>query len=368
MIVVWTGYGERQGVDAIGRARALAPHARVLALTPDPVPHDDVARATRAGAVGFVDVGAAPDKIVEAIHAVRDGRDWFEPSETKAVLQAVAGDLDTTVQERRSRLIGIAVGLVPITGTIAALLSLLYRRYLGQIGVRPVDIAIDPASRVVDAISSIFFLFGFFGPLLFVGAGLQIARDSPVDRGPLAWLLRRRRTARIVLSTLLIVAATLLTVGFDLILILLVGPLVALALLATALDLSDELPRGLRLDRIRQRRAVWGDLVALGLFVAALSVESFVIGPKFDTTGVDGYLMPQVTTPARRMGLSASTDRRRAPRSVPRAASDVVVSRPCLRKGDGDTRAGQGPVRHLTAPQINETSGWRPQSGLRCRR
>ena len=49
---------------------------------------------------------------------------------------------------------GIMIGLIPLTGMVAALMSYLWRKYLGQIGVRPVDLAIDPTSRVVDAIST----------------------------------------------------------------------------------------------------------------------------------------------------------------------------------------------------------------------
>ena len=313
VLVVWTDYPEGGGIDAIGRARALAPDVPVLALTPDPPPHDDVALATRAGAAGFVDAGATSAEVDGAIRALHRGGDWFPSSQTKALMTSVAGDLDTTRSERQSRLIGIAVGLVPITGAIAALLSLLYRSYLGQIGVRPVDIAIDPASRVVDAISAIFFVLGFFGPLLFVGTWLSMLRESAFGRGPLGRLVARPRTAKAVLSLLLLVAASLLTLGFDLILVLFVGPLVAIALLARALDLDDELPRALRLERISPRRAILGGVVALGLFIAGLSVEALIIGPQFGSDGAEGYLMPQTigfkATPMRVLDVDSGRER-----------------------------------------------------------
>ena len=292
VIIVWTGFAEGRGIDAIGEARALAPEAAVLALTPDPPPHGDVALATRAGAGGFVDIGVHPSELVDAIRAVDSGVDWFPNDDVKQVLAAVAGDLDTTRHERQSRLIGIAIGLVPITGAIAAMLSLLYRRYLGQIGVRPVDIAIEPASRVIDAVSALFFLLGFFGPLLFVGTWLTLLRGSPLNRGPIAWLLERRRMASLVLTVLLLAAASLAAVGIDLVLVLVVGPAVAVSLLARALGLESELPRILRLEGYSQRRAIAGGVLVVGLFVAGLAIEALFVGPSFNTSGAQGYLMP----------------------------------------------------------------------------
>ena len=60
VVLIDTGFPERHGFEAIETTRALAPDAAVLALTPTPPPYDDVARATRAGASGFVDVDAGP--------------------------------------------------------------------------------------------------------------------------------------------------------------------------------------------------------------------------------------------------------------------------------------------------------------------
>lgn len=293
VIVVSTAFPERKGVDAIGEVRAIAPGAAVLALTPDPPSHEDVALATRAGARGFVVAGTVPAEFLEAVLTVNRGGNWFPPEETKSVFTAVAGDLDTTAQERRSRLLSIVIGLVPVTGAIAAVLALLYRRYLGQIGVRPVDIAIDPASRVVDAVSVFFLLLGFFGPFLFVGSWLDILRESPLNRGPLARLLAKPRLSHFALSLLVLVAVTLLALGINVGLIVFVGPLVGFSLVARALDLSEELPLALRLERIGQQRALFGGGMVSVLFLASLSFEAFVVGPRFDSQGVDGFLLPR---------------------------------------------------------------------------
>ena len=66
VVLVDTTYQGHRGFDAIAEVAAHAPAARVLALTPDPPPHADVARAARAGAVGFIDVNAEPSEFADA--------------------------------------------------------------------------------------------------------------------------------------------------------------------------------------------------------------------------------------------------------------------------------------------------------------
>ena len=44
--------------------------------------------------------------------------------------------------------------------------------------------------------------------------------------------------------------------------------------------------------RNNPRRAVTGGLVVAALFIAGLSIEALVIGPRFGTTDVEGTLMP----------------------------------------------------------------------------
>lgn len=66
---------------------ARAPETRVLALTPDPPPHADVARA---GAVGFIDINAEPAEFAAAIDTVASGDYWMPPDVTRAVLAVPA--------------------------------------------------------------------------------------------------------------------------------------------------------------------------------------------------------------------------------------------------------------------------------------
>lgn len=294
VVLIDTGFPEGGGFEAIGQVIALASGAGVLALAPDPPPPDHVARAARAGAAGFVDVDAEPGEFAAALNSVARGGTWFPEEAVRGVLSAVADDLDTTSAERRSRMTGILIGLIPVTGVIAALLTYMWRKYLGQIGVRPVDLAIDPASRVVDAVVNLSFVLGVFGPLLFVGSWLDLLRGSGADRGPIAWLLEKPKTAHIVASVGVLAVTGFMAIGPDLFLVMVIGPTVAIAVIARAAELTDELPRFLRLEKIRPMRMLVGTGAALFLFMALLAGESLFIGPELGTRGAGGWIAPRV--------------------------------------------------------------------------
>jgi DNA-binding NarL/FixJ family response regulator len=294
VVLIDAGFPEGRGFEAIGQLIALATGAGVLALTPDPPPPDHVARAVRAGAVGFLDVNAEPDEFAAALTAAAKGGTWFPDEEVRGVLSAVADDLDTTSAERRSRMTGILIGLIPVTGVIAALLTFMWRKYLGQIGVRPVDLAIDPASRVVDAVVNLSLVFGVFGPLLFVGTWLDMLRGSGADRGPIGWLLEKPKTAHIITSVGVLAVTGLMAIGQDLFLVMVIGPTVAVAVTARAADFTDELPRFLRLEKIRPRRMLVGAGAVLVLFMALLAGESLLAGPDLGTRGEGGWIAPRV--------------------------------------------------------------------------
>jgi len=294
LVLIDTAYPDGRGFDAIEQVLALAPHAAVLALTPDPPPHDQVALSVRAGAAGFVDVDAHPDEFAAALKAVMEGGTWFPDDEIRDVLADVAGDLDTTSAERRSRMTGILIGLIPVTGAIAALMAYLWRKYLGQIGVRPVDLAVDPASRVVDAIVALSTVLGVFGPLLFVGSWLDLLRGSRADRGPIAWLLEKPRTAHLLASICVLAITGFMAIGPDLLLVLVIGPAVAVAVIARVADTSDELPRFLRIEKVRPMRMLVGAGVALVLFMAVLGGETLLVGPNLGPGGAGGYIVPRV--------------------------------------------------------------------------
>ncbi|MGI9611327.1 MAG: hypothetical protein ACR2QO_00340 [Acidimicrobiales bacterium] len=269
---------------------ARLPELRVLALTTAPPRHDDVTRAIGAGAVGFVDVDAEAADYSDAVRAVHAGDVWLPDVATTMVLRGVASDLAVTVAERRSRLVAVALGLVPVAGALAALLSLLWRRYLGHLGVRPVDIGIDPSSRVVDAISTISFLLAVFGPLLYIRNWLDAAKPAVGERGS-RWLDGHRALTSAMAGAILLFGAAVLSIYADLVLVVVIGPIVAISLLAAVADLTAELPRAFRIEFVRPRRAALAAVAITVLFLTGLSGEVLLRGPAFNERGVDGGLV-----------------------------------------------------------------------------
>ena len=269
---------------------AELPELRVLALTSSPPRHDDVARAIGAGAVGFVDVDAESTEFTAAVRAIYAGETWLPGPATRTVLRDVASDLEVTATERRSRLVAVALGLVPAAGALAAILSLLWRKYLGHIGVRPVDIAIDPTTRVVDAISSISFLIAVFGPFLYIRSWLDAAELALGERRS-RWLAEHRTFVGAVLGVVIFVIAAVLSVYADLVLVIIIGPVVAISLLATTLDITAELPRVLRIEFVRPRRAAYAAVAIVILFLSTLSADVLLKGPQFDEKGAEGGLV-----------------------------------------------------------------------------
>ena len=299
VLLVDTEFPDRAGIDAISEALVHAPDLQVLALVADPPPHDQVALAARAGASGFIDVDAPPSDFAAAISAASEGDSWFPPSDTEAVLRSVADDLDTTAAERRSRLTGMILALVPITGLIAAVQTRFWRAYVGRIGVRPVDLAVDPASRVIDALVVMLLVIGFFGPLLFVGNWLDLLRKSKFNRGWFARFLEHRKTAHLVASLLWLAFAWLLAQGVEMGLVVVVGPVVTISIFAKVLDANDEIPKFVRITGVGPGVAVAGAFVAFIAFFGLLSYEVFIVGPDLRTDGEHGYVTPRV------LGLNA---------------------------------------------------------------
>jgi hypothetical protein len=183
---------------------------------------------------------------------------------------------------------------VPLTGFIAALQTGLWRTYLGRIGVRPVDLAVDPASRVIDAIVVLLLVIGIFGPLLLVGNWLDLLRESRLNRGLFAKFLGLPKTAYVVVSGLWLVVASLLAQGVDLGLVLIAGPAVAIAIIAKALNANSEIPKPIRIEGIRSGAAIAGALLALLAFFGVLAYEVFIVGPDLRIDGEHGFLTPRV--------------------------------------------------------------------------
>lgn len=291
--LVDTSYEDGKGFDAMSEILAREEDVQVVALTPDPPSLEDVALATRAGAVGFIDVNAEPNEVADVLREVADGGTWLPEDLVRTALTQAADDLDVTADERRSRLNSILIALIPLTGILAATLSFLWRRYLSDIGVRTVDIAVDPGSRVVDALITLSVLLGVFGPLVLIGNWLDLLRRSAANRGPIRWLLARRALAWMVAAALLLTGIALLLAGTKVLIVVVLGPLVAMALIARALELDEVLPAVLRIKASPTRTLV-GGAVVLVLFLGALTVEVIAVGPQFGNTGAEGVLAPTV--------------------------------------------------------------------------
>lgn len=292
--LVDTSLREDEGFSVMERLETREPQIPVVALTPEPPPHDHVALAARAGAGGFVDVDASAEEFAAALASVRRGESWYPADDVRSVLADVADDLDTTTAERRSRLTGIVLALVPLTGLLATIQTGLWRRYLGAIGVRPVDLAVDPASRVIDAIVALLLVIGIVGPLLLVRNWLDILSESRLNRGLLARFLAHRTVAHIVVSVLWLLVAAVMAIGPDVGLVFFVGPVVTLAILAKTLDVTDELPRALRIEGVSTRVVVGGGVLVLVLFVGVLVYETEIVGPDLRRDGVHGWIAPRV--------------------------------------------------------------------------
>ena len=314
VVMIDTGFADGAAYEVIARVLEVAPDVGVLALTPSRPSPEQVALAARAGAAGFITMDSSPGQALEAVTAAAQGRTWFPQEELRNVLADVADDLDMTHAERRSRMTGILIGLIPLTGLVAALLSYLWRKYLGQIGVRPVDLAIDPTSRVVDAISTFSLVLGVFGPLLLVSNWLALLRGSNIDRGPVAWLLDRRQLAQLVVSVAVLAITLFLSIGPDLMLVVVIGPIVTISIVARAADLNDELPSILRIEHIRPVRLLIVTGSALMVLLAALAGEALFVGPDLGNSGAGGYIAPKLlgfrATPVRAFDLTVDSEPR----------------------------------------------------------
>ncbi|MGI9643011.1 MAG: hypothetical protein ACR2N9_09530 [Acidimicrobiia bacterium] len=316
VVVIDLSFPEGRALAAIAEMVSSVPTARVLALTPSPPPYADVARAIGAGASGYIDTDAEPEEFAEAVRALHAGRSWLPEDTTQTVLRDVSSDLDVSTQERRSRLLTVALGMVPIAGAIAAIIALLWRKYVAQIGVRPVDLAVDPTTRVVDAVAAMSELLGVFGPLLFVGGWIALIGQYAEEIPGLGWVNTHRRLAGFVLGTLVFAAGLLLVAFVDLALVLFVGPAVAVAILAVVLGLDEELPQFLRLQIARPRHAAAAGIAAFFLFLGVLSTETLVVGPTFGTSGAEGFLVPRVLGFSAQPVVVTEVDGSRPPREV----------------------------------------------------
>ncbi len=72
---------------------------------------------------------------------------------------------------------------------------------------------------------------------------------------------------------------------------LVIGPIVAMSLLAATLGLTPEIPSVLRIDFMRPRRAAFAAIAIVFVFTSALGVEVLTRGPEFGEKGAEGGLV-----------------------------------------------------------------------------
>ncbi|MGI9597491.1 MAG: hypothetical protein ACR2QK_15105 [Acidimicrobiales bacterium] len=293
VVVIDTALDGNTGFEAIEQTRYRSMRVGLLARTPSPPDHDTVARALARGAAGYIDVDAEASTVRRAVETIAAGDHYLPVGTTYSVLAEAGADLGLTAAQRDSRLRNLVFGLIPLAGGLAALMSLLWRRYVGHIGVRPVDLAIDPATRLVDALFAVSVLLAIVGPVLFIGSWLDLLAARS-DRRVIGWLAGHRRVSRLAFTFAILILGSVFVFFSQVILALFVGPLIAGLLLAKAFDLDDDLPAVLRLDRWESGRAT---LVAVGIpaaILALLSFEVLVVGPDLRPDGAHGWLAPSV--------------------------------------------------------------------------
>jgi len=294
-----------RSIDLIAQVGVSHPDIRVLALSPGDIPHDRVILAIRAGALGFITRDVNLDEAWEAIQQVQLGEHWLPLEDTYVVLGEAAAELTVTAQERRGRLGQVVLGLIPLTGMVAAITAYLWREYWGQIDVRVVDLGIDPTTRMVDVLVVILMVIGIFGPLLFVRSWEQAIcgwaeRKFPSTAGRVVKVRNRRLgklvfnhwLARALLGLLLLTGLVWLNNIFPLVMIVFFGPVVGLILLANILGLDQEFPDALHLPHLGARQVIVFLGVVIIVFLFAIGTEVFIRGPDLRTDGLHGIIAP----------------------------------------------------------------------------
>jgi DNA-binding NarL/FixJ family response regulator len=296
-----------RSIEIVRDVAGTQSQVRILALSPAVPPHDRIMLATQAGALGYVCRDAAPSEFAAAIWQVHQGEPWLPLRQTYEVLQEGAGELEVLAEQRRDRLTQILLGLIPLTGLVAGITAYLWRQYWGAIGVRVVDLGVDPTTRMIDLLFILLVVIGVFGPLLFVGTWVR-AVDSWIEGKPWSARLAAKAVSlrlgnltvgRLVFSrrvawgvmALLVLSVMLLLYWFaPLIVVLFFGPVVGIVLVVNLLDLTDQLPPALRLPRLDVWRVVGSLGVVVFIFLFLLGAEVMILGPDLRPDGLHGIL------------------------------------------------------------------------------
>ncbi len=300
-----------RSIDIVRQTAAEQPQIHILALAPVDPTHDRIMLAAEAGALGYMCRDADLSEFRAAIEQVHQGEPWLPLHPTYEVLQEGASELVVSAQERRDRLGQVVLGLIPLTGLVAAITGFLWREYWAAIGVRVVDLGVDPASRMIDMLVVLLVVIGIFGPLLFVGSWLEAigtwiekrprlaavaakANGLRVGSLPAGRILFSRWTALVLLALLVVGTMLLVATAMPLIMVLLIGPGVGIVLLASLLDLSDELPERLHLPHLEPGRVIAFLGVVILVFLLVLGMEVLILGPDLQADGLHGVLAPTV--------------------------------------------------------------------------
>jgi DNA-binding NarL/FixJ family response regulator len=300
-----------RSIDLVRQVAASQPQVRILAATPDDPPHDRIMLAAEAGALGFISRQAPPSEYAAAIEQVHRGEPWLPLLQTYEVLQDGAGELAVSSQERRARLTEVLLGLIPLTGLVAAITSYLWRSYWGDIGVRVADLGVDPTTRMIDVLVVFLMIIAIFGPLLFVrpfvkAIGTRVAGKPRLARTvakvhnlhlagvPVGRLIINHWVAWVLLTLLVLSIMLILTRLMPLIMVLFVGPALGIILVANVLDMDDELPDILHLPHLDSWRVLGFFGLILIVFLLALGAEVLIMGPDLRPDGLHGILAPKV--------------------------------------------------------------------------
>lgn len=300
-----------RSIDLVRQVANSQPQVRILAVTPDDPPHDRIMLAAEAGALGFISRHAPSSEYAAAIEQVHHGEPWLPLHQTYEVLQDGAGELAVSSEERRARLTEVLLGLIPLTGLVAAITAFLWRRYWGDIGVRVADLGVDPTTRMIDVLVIFLVIIAVFGPVLFVrpyvkAIGTWVAGKPRLARTvakvrslhlagvPVGRLIINYWVAWVLLVLVVVTIMLLLTRLMPLIMVLFVGPAVGIILVANVLDMDDELPGFLHLPHLDSWRVLGFFGLVLVVFLLALGAEVLIVGPDLRPDGLHGVLAPKV--------------------------------------------------------------------------
>jgi DNA-binding NarL/FixJ family response regulator len=278
--------------DLMQTVSSELPNTHFVALSTNDPPDDRVLFAMRSGALGFVGRDETALELAEAIATIGAGEPWLPNRAGSQVLRRAAQRLELTPGERTNRMGQVALAAIPIGAVLGAALGFLISDYWAVIGVRTEDLGQHAEDRLVDVVFLLLLLIGASGPLMFVPTWTRAIRGRLSSRGTSARQLPAPLIAGVLAVLVLAIVATLLVVRPG-ILAFVVGPFVAVVVLANVIGFSDQLPPILGLEWADARRAA---LCAVCLAAALVLVLGFELsrGPDIRADGLHGFLAPDV--------------------------------------------------------------------------